>query len=373
MREDDLKGARILIVDDDRCNVELLESLLALSGYRHCTSTTEPRQVLPLFTELQPDLILLDLMMPHLDGFAVMRQLGPRIPEDAYLPILVLTADATPEATRRALAAGAKDFLIKPFDRTEVLLRIRNLLETRWLHLELRSQNRLLADRVKERTRELEAERVETLERLALAAEFRDDDTGQHTKRVGRISALLARALGLPEAHVERIRHAAPLHDIGKIGIPDQILLKPGQLTPEEFEIIKTHTTIGAKILLGSRSPLLQMAEEIALTHHERWDGGGYAGLAGEAIPLAGRIVALADVFDALTHDRPYKRAWPVEEALAWIAGQRGRQFDPAVVEAFLRLRHGDLLDATDAPPVASRASTDASPRSATYAEAAPA
>jgi putative two-component system response regulator len=200
----------------------------------------------------------------------------------------------------------------------------------------LQNQNQILEGRVRERTRELEATRLEVLERLALAAEYRDDVTGQHTKRVGETSGTLARALKLPDEQVELIRRAAPLHDIGKIGIPDPILLKRGQFTPEEFEVMKTHTTIGAKIQAGSVYPLLQMAEIIALTHHEKWDGTGYAGLAGGAIPLPGRIVAVTDVFDALTHSRPYKPAFPVERALEIIRDGAGKHFDPVIVETFV-------------------------------------
>jgi putative two-component system response regulator len=277
--------------------------------------------------------------MPHLDGFALLESLKAAVPQDVYLPVLVLTADITPETRRKALAEGAKDFLTKPFDVDEVLLRIKNMLETRALHLELRSQNQLLEERVRERTRDLEEAHIDTFERLALAAEYRDDDTGQHTLRVGLTSALVAREVGLPAAEVELIERAAGLHDVGKIGVPDAILLKPGKLTAEEFEVVKTHTSIGARLLSGSRSPLLRLAEEIAWAHHERWDGTGYAGMSSEAIPLSGRIAAVADVFDALTHDRPYKRAWSVDEALTEIRSQRRRQFDPEVVDAFLRVQ----------------------------------
>ena len=196
----------------------------------------------------------------------------------------------------------------------------------------------ILEHRVKARTADLEEAQLEILERLALAAEFRDDETGQHTQRVGRTAAILARALDLPSEQIKLIQGGAPLHDMGKLGIPDEILRKPGKLTVEEFEVMKTHTTIGAQILSGSRFPILQMAEEIALTHHERWDGTGYAGLAGERIPLSGRIVALADVFDALTNDRVYRKAMPLEEALAEIELQRGRHFDPEMVDAFLQI-----------------------------------
>ncbi len=219
-----------------------------------------------------------------------------------------------------------------------MILRIKNLLQTRSLHLRIQGQNQLLDQKINERTAELEATQIEILERLALAAEYRDDDTGEHTKRVGRTSARIAEALGWPAADVELIGRAAPLHDVGKISISDLILLKPGKLTPEEFENMKTHTTMGAKMLSGGRFPLLQLAEQIALTHHERWDGTGYIGLRQEAIPIAGRIVTVADMFDALTSERPYKKAWTVNEALEEIQHQSGRQFDPRVVEAFMKV-----------------------------------
>jgi putative two-component system response regulator len=252
-----------------------------------------------------------------------------------------LTSDRAPESKHRALAAGARDFLNKPFDRAEVLLRIKNLLETKLLYCQLQSQNHAFESIVQERTRDLRDAQIEILQRLALAAEFRDDITGQHTQRVGLLAAQIARELGLPEAEAELLRLTAPLHDIGKLGIPDQILLKPDRLTIEEFEHMKQHTTIGARILSGSRYELLQRAEEIAHFHHERWDGSGYpSGLAGEDIPLASRIVAVADTFDVLTHERPYKSAWSIEDALDEIARQSGDKFDPRIVDALLHL-HG--------------------------------
>jgi len=218
-------------------------------------------------------------------------------------------------------------------ERAAAIRRIRHL------HLQVEAQNALLEERVRERTRELEEAHVEMLDRLAVAAEFRDDATGQHIKRVGQMSSVLAQDLGLPPEQVELIRRAAPLHDVGKIGIPDYILLKPGRLTPEEFDVIKTHATIGARILSGGRFPLLRLAEEIALTHHERWDGTGYPhGLKGEAIPLSGRIVALADAFDALTAPRSYRKTRSVEEAVWTIQRAAGTQFDPKVVDAFMAL-----------------------------------
>jgi putative two-component system response regulator len=331
--------ARILVVDDEEANVQLLERILEMAGYRSVVSTTDPRQVMDLLRTFQPDLILLDLLMPHLDGFTLMKLLRSEIPIDSYLPILVLTADATSETRSRALAGGAKDFLTKPLDVEEVMLRIANMLDTRFLHLQLQEEKGALEDRVQERTNELEESYIDTFERLALAAEYRDDETGQHTRRVGRLAALLARELNLPTRKVELLERAAGLHDVGKIGIPDDILLVPRKLTTEEFEVVKTHTVIGARILSGSRSPLLAMAEEIAWSHHERWDGRGYGGLAGEEIPLFGRITTVADVFDALTHKRPYKEAWPLDEAVAEINRQRGDQFDPRVVDAFMAIQ----------------------------------
>ncbi len=331
------RNARILIVDDEPINVDLLRRLLERAGFSRLASTNDSREAVDLYTRFRPDLILLDLHMPHRDGLEVMDELN-QIAEASYLPILMLTGDDTPEAKREALSRGAKDFLNKPFHSDEVLLRIGTLLETRFLYLQIQSQNQILEAKVRDRTRELEAAQIEIIERLARAAEFRDDNTGQHTERVGQMAALLARQIGLSDTQVSLIRRAAPLHDVGKIGIPDSVLLKLGKLTAAEFELVKTHTTIGARILSGSRFTILRLAEEIAFNHHERWDGHGYNGISGSEIPLGGRIVAIADVFDALTQQRPYKPAWPVGDAIAEIDRQRGRQFDPALVDAFLRV-----------------------------------
>ncbi len=340
------KHARILIVDDERSNVELLQRLLERAGFGRVESTTDPHEAAALYVKYRPDLILLDLHMPGMSGLTVMDQLN-EIAEASYLPILMMTGDMTPEARQEALTRGAKDFVSKPYHSDEVLLRIRTLLETRFLYFQVQSQNQILEAKVRERTRELEAAQVEIIERLARAAEFRDDNTGQHTARVGQMAALLARQIGLPDLQVSLIRRAAPLHDVGKIGIPDAILLKLGKLTLDEFELVKTHTTIGARILSGSRFSLLRLAEEIAFSHHERWDGCGYIGITADQIPLAGRIVAVADVFDALTQQRPYKAAWPIAEAIAEIERQRARQFDPEIVDAFLRVIEQQSLTAS--------------------------
>jgi putative two-component system response regulator len=331
------KNARILLVDDEPANIDLLRRLLVRAGFTRIESTSDSRDVADLYVKFRPDLILLDLHMPHRDGLAVMDELN-QIAEASYLPILMLTGDDTQEAKREALSRGAKDFLNKPFNSDEVILRIGTLLETRFLYLQIQSQNQILEAKVRDRTRELESAQIEIIERLARAAEFRDDNTGQHTERVGQMAALLARQIGLPDAQVSLIRRAAPLHDVGKIGIPDSILLKLGKLTPDEFALVKTHTSIGARILSGSRFTILRLAEEIAFNHHERWDGDGYAGVVGSAIPLAGRIVAVADVFDALTQKRPYKAAWSISDAITEMERQRGKQFDPTLVDAFLRV-----------------------------------
>jgi len=337
MMPPNLIGARILIVDDENANIEILQRILTRAGLTQIASTSDSRRAASMYVADRPDLILLDLHMPHMDGLDVMDQLN-EISAESYLPILILSGDLTPEARRDALSHGAKDFVNKPFQPDELLLRIRTLLETRLLYIQIQGQNQLLEATVRERTRELVEAQIEIIERLAIAAEFRDDNTGQHTQRVGQMSALLARQLGLPDSQVSLIARAAPLHDVGKIGVPDFILMKMGRLTPAEFEIVKQHTVIGARILSGGKFPLLKLAEEIAFSHHERWDGAGYAGLRGTDVPLAGRIVAVADVFDALTQQRPYKPAWPVAEAIAEIDRQRSQQFDPAVVDAFLRV-----------------------------------
>jgi putative two-component system response regulator len=337
--------AKILIVDDQVANLHLLKTILNKANYTNVMTLSDPREVLHSFSMLQPDLILLDLMMPYLDGYELMELLRPLIAQDDYLPVLVLTADSTSMAKHKALSMGANDFLAKPINTAEVLLRVKNLLQTRALHLLLGDRNRKLEDDVGERTSELREAYVEILERLAVAAEYRDDGTGQHIRRVSTTVFLLAIALELPDRDLEIIERASKLHDVGKIGIPDNILLKPGKLTREEFEVIKTHTTIGARILSDARSDLVRMASTIAQTHHERWDGTGYPlGLCGDAIPIEGRIVAVADVFDALTHARPYKKAWSVEDALAEIKCQSGSQFDPAVVKAFFDLHNPALL-----------------------------
>jgi putative two-component system response regulator len=329
---------RVMIVDDEPSNTDLLTQYLRRWGYTDVAATNSSELATQLFETFAPDIVLLDLHMPPPSGFDLLGLL-PRRSDGVEVPVLVLTADVSPETKRRGLEAGAQDFVTKPFDPAEVRLRVANLLRTRHLELDLLAYGQTLERRVVERTRELDAARRETLARLALAAEFRDDSSGQHIYRVGRTTALLAEELAVVPREVELLRQAAPLHDVGKIGIPDAVLLKPGRFEPAEFELMKRHAELGAHILRGSNSPVLVAAEEIALSHHERWDGTGYPrGLECDEIPRSGRLVAVADVFDALTHERPYKDAWPVDVAVAEIQNQRGLQFDPEIVDAFCHL-----------------------------------
>ena len=329
--------ARILVVDDQPVNVTLIQRVLRQHGYADVHTFTDPAELVACAVQEEPDLVLLDLHMPGLGGLDLMRALRTLLGADRFVPMLVLTADATDRARERALTEGATDFLTKPFDLTEMRLRVRNLLETRGLHRKLTAQNVLLAEQVRDRTKDADLSRLELLHRLALAAELRDDDTYQHTVRVGRNAETLGQELGMAPEDTLLLRHAAPLHDIGKIGISDAILLKPGPLTPEEFDQIKTHAEVGARILGGSAIDVLRLAEVVALQHHERWDGTGYPrGLSREEIALPARIVAVVDVFDALTHERPYKSAWPVERAVHEMVGLRGRHFSPDVLDVFL-------------------------------------
>lgn len=335
-------NARILILDDEHAYITLLEQILASAGYEQVRSVMVPSDALALFPLYEPDIVLLDLHMPQMDGLEVLRRLQQLLQPGDFVPMLMLTGDLSQSVRRDALANGAMDFVTKPFQVGEVLLRIRNLLQTRMLHRELRTRNQDLEARVQERTKELEQARVDILERLARAAEFRDDATGEHTRRVGGVALLIAEELGLSTQDADTIGRAAMLHDIGKIGIPDSILLKPHPLSKKEFDVIKQHTVIGRDILSGSPAPLLRVAEQIAFTHHERWDGTGYHGLTGDAIPLPGRIVAVADTFDALVNDRPYRTARSMTMAVKEMRSQRGAQFDPDVLEAFLRLARRD-------------------------------
>jgi putative two-component system response regulator len=358
------KAARILVVDDEQANLKLLGLMLRTEGYSSVELQADPREVVPRYRDARPDLILLDINMPHLDGYQVMEALAA-LADPLLPPIVVLTAQSGEDFLLRALQSGASDFLSKPFNRRELLARVNNTLLAHLARRMLHDQKATLEALVARRTAELRRSRLDIVHRLGRASEYRDNETGQHIVRMSQASALLARRAGWTEADCELLLNAAPMHDVGKIGIPDAILLKPGPLTPDERTVMKTHTTIGASILDGSDSDLLEMAREIALAHHEKWDGSGYpGGLAGESIPEAARIVAIADVFDALTSDRPYKRAWSVADASAFLAEGAGTHFDPRLVALFLQL----LPEMTDIR--ARHAGPDTAARSAEGAEA---
>lgn len=332
-------AARVLLVDDEEHLLNMMNLVLKRNGFTNLVASNDPVQALELYASLEPDLVLLDLNMPRLSGREVLKRIREMASPMGMPPVVVLSGDDSVQTRLEALEDGARDYIVKPFGM-EVVARIRNLLEMRLLSKQLYHHNLTLEQAVQERTVELREAYLDTLRRLALAAEYRDDDTGVHVSRMSRCVERLALQLGYSEADAAELGLAAQMHDIGKIGIPDSVLLKPGRLTPEEFEVIKTHPSIGAQILAGGRSDIIRLAEEIALTHHEKWDGSGYPnGLAAESIPLAGRIVAVCDVLDALLSERPYKKAWPVEEALAELERGAGKHFDPRVVTALLEVK----------------------------------
>ncbi|MCX8085782.1 MAG: response regulator [Rhodocyclaceae bacterium] len=351
----------VLIVDDNPTNLAMFKMLVG--RFEECTPLpfAAPAEALAWCETNTPDLVLLDYMMPELDGLMFLKRFRA-LPGMNEVPVIMVTADIEKDVRHRALEAGAHDFLTKPVDKTEFLARMRNTLALRKSQKQLANRAAWLAEEVKKALAEVAQREREAIFLLAKAAEYRDPETGAHILRMAHYSRLIGERLGLAEEELDLLLEAAPMHDIGKVGIPDAILLKPGRLDEREFAIMKRHAEIGWKILAshGSGNRLLAMAAEIAHAHHEKFDGSGYPqGLAGAAIPLAGRIVAVADVFDALTSPRPYKRAWSLEEATAFLREQSGKHFDPACVEAFfavwervleIRERFQDAEEA--APPV---------------------
>ena len=359
--DEKLRASKIMIVDDEPINLMVAQKYLSLEGYRNFVTISESRTAIEMVNQQEPDVLLLDVMMPHVTGLDILGELRAD-QRWAQLPILILTATADQPTKRRALELGASDFLAKPVEPTELAPRVHNVLMVKRHHDYLNEYSNQLEAEVLKRTAELARSRQEVIHCLARAAEFRDDDTGRHVYRVGRYARLIAEKLGWDELQLDIFEQAAQLHDIGKIGIPDSILLKPGKLTPEEFEIMQKHsgygkkitqslpnhelnvlcdhTKLGARLLESSDSPILAMAAVIAISHHEKWDGSGYPlGLAGEDIPIEGRITAVADVFDALSSKRPYKPPFPLDKCFQILEEGRGKHFDSNVLDAFFSCR----------------------------------
>ncbi len=330
----------VMVVDDQSTGRAILEQVVrSLDERVHVEGFARPVDAVVWATRHVADLVLVDYLMPDMDGIELVKRLRA-LPGYEHIPIVMVTVHDDRKVRYAALDAGITDFLTKPVDARECLARCRNLLTLRRQHLVLEDRRRLLEHMVEDATREVREREKETLLRLARAGEFRDEETGYHLIRMSRYSRLIANALGLDRDEAETVELAAPLHDIGKIGIPDQILLKSGKLDAAEWQVMRRHPVIGHEILKGSASKYVRMGALIALGHHEKYDGSGYPnGLVGDHIPLCARIVAVADVYDALTSVRPYKPAWTTENALEYVASQAGKHFDPRLVEAFLGVR----------------------------------
>lgn len=326
----------VLIVDDNEVNLTLFAALVKKLADCESSAFASPTEALAWAASHDFDLLIVDYMMPELDGIEFIRRFRA-MPGKEGIPALMVTANDQKPVRYRALDVGANDFLTKPVDKIEFLARTQNMLNLSDVQRKLADRAKWLADEVRKATAEILARERETVLRLSRAAEYRDPETGAHILRMAHYAQLIGFMLKLPAADLDLLLEAAPMHDIGKVGIADTILLKPGRLDRAEFEIMKQHAVYGHDLLQGSASRVLQAGADIALAHHEKFDGSGYPnGLKGDAIPLFSRIVAVADVFDALTSERPYKKAWPLEQAAQHLRGHSGTHFDPQCVEAFL-------------------------------------
>ena len=326
----------VLLVDDNMTNLVLLRQLVGRVADCETLTFTDPLEALAALETRSVDLMLVDYVMPGIDGVEFIRR-ARAMGRHATVPIVMVTTSDERAVTMQALEAGATDFLTKPLEPLEFKVRLRNLLELRRAERRLAARAALLDAEVADKTRELLEREREIIWRLSRATERRDTDTGDHIARMSRICGILARGLGFCEEEAQLVEIASQMHDVGKVGIPDEILFKPGPLTPDERRIMETHTDLGWTILEGSKSRLLQLAANIAVAHHEKWDGTGYPkGAKGPEIPIEGRITALADVFDALMSVRPYKAAWPLDKARAFVVEGSGKHFDPACVAVFL-------------------------------------
>lgn len=330
-------SVKIAIIDDSESVLNHLTQLVSsMIAEDAAVPFKDPQVALGWCLQNDVDLVIVDYVMPKINGLQFIEAFLTN-PSRTDIPVIMVTTSDTMEVRYRALQLGATDFLRKPVDKIEFLTRVRNLLSLSRHHKQTKTQAVLLAEEVRKATQAIVERERESILVLSRAAEFRDNETGAHLLRMSNYCQIIATRMGLPSEEVDLIFTAAPMHDIGKIGIPDHVLLKPGALTPEEREIMTTHAEIGWQILRNNQSPMLQMAAAIALSHHEKWDGTGYPKrVSGLDIPLAGRITAVADVFDALTSVRPYKPAWPLDKALDFLRSNRGSHFDPACVDAFL-------------------------------------
>ena len=334
-----------LVIDNQLQNIELLEAQPVSQGYE-IIRAANGKDALTIITGNEIDLMLLDIMMPGMDGFEVIRRVRQGT-KTRLLPIILVTALRETEDRIKGIEAGCDDFISKPVDKMELFARVRSLLKVKDYNdlmlnyrKELESEVTARTEQLKKALERIKTASLDTIYRLSVASEYKDKDTGAHIKRMSRYSVAVARRMGLDENTIETILYSAPMHDLGKIGIPDQILMKPAILDPAEWKIMKMHTVIGAKILQGSDAEFIKSGESIALSHHEKWDGSGYPnGVKGQEIPIAGRIVAIADVFDALTSKRPYKEPFTIEKSLAIVKEGRGTHFDPDVVDAFFDIQ----------------------------------
>lgn len=352
-------NAKIMIIDDEQLVIRVVKRFLASEGYSDFITINDPRDAFKALKSEKPDVVLMDIMMPHLTGLDLLRY-RQRTPEFQHIPFIILSATSENQIKRDALRLGATDFLAKPVDPSDLTVRVKNALMVKRHHDHLSNYAIELERQVRTRTRQIERSREQIIHCLARAAEYRDNETGTHVIRVGKYCRVVAEELGFGEDYCHQIEMAAQLHDVGKIGIPDAVLLNPGRLDKEEFEVMKNHCSLGCEIMEplaessgevvrqhtdvggfimdGVDSPMLELAALIARTHHEKWDGTGYPKqLKGDQIPIEGRICCVADVYDALCSERPYKQAFPIQKCLEIMLSERGTRFDPIVLDAFFR------------------------------------
>ncbi len=328
---------KVLIVDDTPANLGVLGGTLESEGYEISTAPSGEIAI-EIANSFLPDLILMDIMMPGMDGFQACETLKNDQATQG-IPVIFMSALNDIDSICKGFDHGGLDYISKPFRREEVLSRVKTHIQLHLLIKEREQYTQILEETVQERTKELHSTRLEVINCLGRAGEYRDNETGMHVVRMSHYSRLLGERIGLTEENCNLLFHASPMHDIGKIGIPDHVLLKPGKLTHEEWSIMQTHVTIGAEILSRDDSPLMKTAKIVALHHHEKWDGSGYPNqLKGESISLEGRIIAVCDVFDALTSERPYKKAWPLDKTMELIESSSGKHFEPAIVDQFKKI-----------------------------------